>query len=309
MNKPTPESLNATFAIADHLSFVTGPGGLPVAEIVNAHGKASISLYGGHVLSYQPDGHLPVLWRSAKSNYEIGKPIRGGIPVCWPWFGPHPDESKPLHGFVRTSMWSVLATEITPDGATRIKLGICSSDTTRAIWEHAFNLQITVTLGAELQIELRAENTGDQPFTCTGALHSYFAIGNISDIGVAGFDKGTYLDRLIGEEKTQIGAIKFTGETDRAYLNTTTPAVIEDANLGRNIIVAKSGSRSTVVWNPGEAKAKKIADFGDEEYIKMVCIEPANINFSDIARINIDPVTIAPGQSHSLAITIRATAV
>src|SRR5262245_37440351 len=183
------QTLNSNYAIGEHITFVAGPGGLTVAEIRNAHASASVALQGGHVVAFQPHGHAPVLWLSSRSVYAIGKAIRGGIPVCWPWFGPHPtDPTKPAHGFVRTAMWSVRGTGVGPEDATQLWLGLSDDEATRALWPHAFNLEIAITVGPALQVDLVARNTGAAAFTCGGALHSYFAISEVTAIAIDGLD-------------------------------------------------------------------------------------------------------------------------
>ena len=153
-------------------------------------------------------------------------------------------------------------------------------------------------------MELRAENCGDQPLSYTGALHTYFHIAHINNIGVEGCDQVSYFDKLSGLMQTQQGTITFQGETDRVYVDTTATTVIKDAGMGRSIQIAKSGSRSTVVWNPGAEKAKKMPDFGDQEYTGMVCVETANVSLPELSPAQHDLVTLAPGQSHTLAATI-----
>jgi D-hexose-6-phosphate mutarotase len=292
------QALNDTFAITDQLIFRPGPGGLPMADIRNRHAAATVSLYGAQVLAFQPHAGAPLLWVSGHSLYQPGKAIRGGVPVCWPWFGPHPaDPSKPAHGFARTAMWNVLAAAGLAGGATQLRLSLVDDDATRDLWPHAFQLRLVVTVGAELRIELIARNPGGLPFTCGGALHSYFGVSDASAIAIQGLDGCEYIDKADGgQRKLQRGPVTIDAETDRVYLNTTATCAIEDPGLGRQIIVAKSGSRTTVVWNPWAEKARRLADFGDEEYHGMVCVETANADT--------DAVTVGPGGEHRLAATI-----
>src|SRR5262245_2866948 len=164
------EWLNESFAITDHIAFATGAGGLPIAQIRNAYAAATVSLHGGQVLAFQPHDQDPVLWVSEQSLYQSGKAIRGGIPVCWPWFGPHPsDPAKPAHGFARTSLWSVLSAAALADGATQIRLRLADGDISPALWPYAFELRMVVTVGAELKAELIARNPGTTPYTYSGA--------------------------------------------------------------------------------------------------------------------------------------------
>jgi glucose-6-phosphate 1-epimerase len=292
------QSLNESFAITEHISFGGGPGGWAMAEIHNAHAVASVSLCGGQALAFQPHGQAPVLWASGHNLYQAGRPIRAGIPICWPWFGPHPtDPSQPAHGFVRTASWSVLSVAALIDGATQIRLRIKDSDLEERRWPYSFDLRCVVTVGAELRVELIMRNPGDTPYTCGGALHSYFNVSDVNAIAIYGLDGCDYLDQVDGRQrKTQHGPVTIGAETDRVYLDTAATCTIEDPGLGRRIRVAKSGSHTTVVWNPWIEKARRLADFGDEEYHSMVCVETANAEA--------DRVTVAPGGEHRLVAVI-----
>jgi glucose-6-phosphate 1-epimerase len=292
------QALNDSFAIAEHISFVGAPGGRVLAEIHNAYAVATVSLHGGQVLAFQPHGQAPVLWASSRSLAQAGKPIRAGIPICWPWFGPHPtDPTLPSHGFVRTATWRVLSVAALADGATQIRLRIGDNEFADRRWPHAFDLRGVVTVGTELRVELIMRNPGNAPYTCSGALHSYFSISDIGAITIHGLDGCAYIDKVDGgQRKTQQGPITFDAETDRVYLDTTATCVIDDPGLSRRIQVAKSGSHSTVVWNPWVEKARRLGDFGDEEYRSMVCVETTNAEA--------DSVTIAPRGEHRLVATI-----
>src|SRR5215207_8825318 len=167
MRSTDPQELNDQFAIAEHVTFASTAGGLPVAEIHNSHASASVALQGGHVITFQPHDQAPVLFVSSLAEYTPGKTIRGGIPVCWPWFGTHPtDPSKPFHGFVRAAMWQVRSAGVGPADATELRLGLSESEASLALWPHAFDLEIAVIVGPQLQVELIARNPGDQPFVC-----------------------------------------------------------------------------------------------------------------------------------------------
>ena len=298
MEHVDPAELNARFAIPEHVSFVSGPGGLPVAEVRNAHATASVALHGAHVFAFQPHGQAPVLWLSKRSYFAPGKAIRGGIPICWPWFGPHPtDPGLPAHGFVRTAAWNILETAIVPDGATLLRFGLQSNAHTLSLWPHAFHLEMVITVSAALQAELVVHNVGTHVFTCGGALHSYFTVSEIGNVAITGLEGRRYIDKLEpGQDKRQDGPITIDAETDRIYLDTTDTCAIEDAGLQRRVVVAKTGSRTTVVWNPWIDKAQRLQDFDDDEYRTMVCVETANAVD--------DVVMVAPGAVHRLTTTI-----
>jgi D-hexose-6-phosphate mutarotase len=270
--------LNRRFAISDRVTFVAGPGGLPVAALENEHGRASVALLGAHVLGYQPQGAEPVIWLSRQARFEPGKAIRGGIPVIWPWFGAHPsDPAMPNHGFVRTLPWAVDATEVLDGGAHQVRFALSDDEASRRLWPHAFALTYTVTLGRTLTVELAVRNPNPEPVRFTEALHSYFHVGDISQVRVHGLEETDYLDKTRDFDRfRQQGPIRIQGETDRVYLNTEAECVIADPALDRRIHIAKRGSRTTVVWNPGPEVAQAMADFGDDEYPGMLCVETAN---------------------------------
>lgn len=295
MESQTVQELNANYGIEGHLSFAADPGGLPMAVIENAHASARIALNGANVMHFQPHGQSPVLFLSQQAAFKPGKAIRGGIPICWPWFGPHPtDPTKPQHGFARTSLWRVLGSAANGDGSTEVRLGLRDHADTHALWDHAFALELIVTAGPALSVTLAARNTGESAFTCTAALHTYFTIGDVNTIRLLGLDGVTYVDKADSDQvKTQHGDVTITAETDYVYLDTTGPVTIADPSLNRRIVVSKTGSRSTVVWNPWIERARALSDFGDDEYMRMVCVETANA-------VN-DVVTIQPGDAHRLA--------
>ncbi len=294
------ENLNSQFAIDGHISFKPA-GELIVAEIANAHGTASICLQGGHVMSWTPTGaSAPVVWLSKLAKLAPGKSIRGGAPVCWPWFGAHATESKfPGHGYARTVPWAVTATQALPDGATQITLQLEENDASRAMWPHPSRCEILVTVGKTLKIALTTNNLGSDDFIIGEALHTYFQIGDIAEIQLRGLEGCEYLDKADGSvRKHQAGALKFSAETDRVYVNTQADCLIDDTRLARRIRVSKSGSLSTVVWTPWTEKADKMGDFGPDGWREMVCVESAN------ALENV--VTVKAGESHTLAVEYAA---
>lgn len=289
------DHLNARFAIDGRLAFAEGPGGWPHARLSRGDAQAEVSLYGGHVLRYTRGG-APVLWLSRQALFAEGKAIRGGIPICWPWFGPHPsDPARPAHGFARISHWEA-SDSGAGDHATWLRLRLSDSPATHALWPHPFRLDLLVTLSDALDVALTAHNPGDTPWRCTGALHSYFTVGDVAQIRIGGLDGARYLDQLTGQSLTQAGPVRFDREVDRIYADAGPACTIDDPALGRRIVVAKAGSRSTVIWNPWAEKARRLADFADDEYPEMVCVETANAGA--------DVVEVAPGGSHTLRATI-----
>ncbi|MGB9093305.1 MAG: D-hexose-6-phosphate mutarotase [Gallionella sp.] len=298
----TAQQLNSQFGIGGHLSFTEDRSGLVVAEISNAQATASLCLQGAHLMTWQPRSQaLPVVWLSRDAKLAAGKSIRGGAPVCWPWFGAHPVEPGfPGHGFARTVPWRMVESGRETDGATRLTLRLQQSEKTRAQWPHDCTLDLTVIVGETLRMELITENTGADAFTIGEALHTYFRIGDIGTVRVTGLENCDYWDKVGGSTlKKQTGQITFSGETDRVYVNTAAECVIEDDRLGRRIHVAKSGSLSTVVWTPWTEKAAKMGDMGQPDgWREMVCIE--SVNAMENA------VKVAAGTRHTMIVEYRA---
>jgi D-hexose-6-phosphate mutarotase len=297
----TPATLNEKFA-QPGLTFNEGAGGLVFAEIDNALSSATICLQGAHVVTWKPKSETePVVWVSDMAKYGPGKSIRGGVPICWPWFGPHATEKGfPGHGFARTVMWQVSASETLADGATRVKFMLLPNEQTHAQFPKACRAELVVTVGASLGVDLVSTNLDTEPVEIGEALHTYFRIGDIADIRIAGLENTAYLDK-VGEptRRTQDGAVDCAGEVDRVYVDTGADCVIDDPRLGRRIRVAKTGSRSTVVWTPWVEKAEKMGDFGPGKtnqggWREMVCVESGN------ALENV--VTIPPGEAHVMSV-------
>jgi glucose-6-phosphate 1-epimerase len=291
--------LNQEYGIAGKVNFKVGPGGLSLVELNSAYGSAAVALQGGHLLNWVPRGEQPVIWLSKDAKFAPGKSIRGGVPVCWPWFGPHPRETDfPAHGFARTVPWQVIGVEAGGDGATRLVLSLEQNETTRRYWPFPAEVTMHISLGAALEVELITRNTGEAPITVSEALHTYFEVDDVREISIRGLEGCEFIDKVDGgKSKRHQGPITFSGELDRVYLNTTRDCLIDDASLNRRIHIAKRGSRSTVVWNPWHAKAAKMGDLGEDGYLKMVCVESANA--ADNA------VSIAAGGEHRLAAIYR----
>jgi glucose-6-phosphate 1-epimerase len=288
-------TLNSRFGLPQALQFTQGQGGLPVADIDTPLARARIALQGAQVLAWQPAEQHQVLWLSKAALFEPGKAVRGGVPVCWPWFGPR--DGLPGHGFVRTRLWQVRGTALDADGQVVLRLGIVDEAATRALWDFAFDLELVVTVGTRLKVALTSRNTGSQPITLSGALHTYFAVADIAQTQVQGLAGCNYLDKVNGLARTrQAGAVTFAGETDRIYTGTRAECLIDDAAGQRVIHVAKSGSTSTVVWNPWVEREKTFADMAAGEYRKMLCVETCNAGS--------DEITLQPGAAHALTAII-----
>ena len=273
------EQLNADYGIANKVKFVEGEGGFPIIEVSNEYATASISVYAGHILSFKPVGQdEDIIFLSSKVDYQLGKAIRGGTPICWPWFGPDPEaKERPNHGFVRNRLWQMREVISTPDGATKITLGLVDTPETRKIWDYSFDFAIAITVGTVLTVELITRNTGEQSFKITQALHTYFKIGDLSQVAVLGLKGREYIDKVAGgQQKTQSGEVTFAGECDRIYLDVQPELVIDDPSLNRKIKVTATNSKTAIVWNPGAEISAKMADLGDQDYEHFVCVETAN---------------------------------
>ncbi|MFZ2162982.1 MAG: D-hexose-6-phosphate mutarotase [Sideroxyarcus sp.] len=291
----TLSELNEHYAIGNHVQFKEIADGMIIAEVANQHALANIALQGAHIATFQPRGEEPVIWLSPQAKFAPGKSIRGGVPVCWPWFGAHKCDSKlPGHGYARTVPWEILETKALADGSTFLRFGLVENDTTRAQWPHASTVQLEATVGKSLRVELITTNTGTKSLELGEALHTYFQISDVAKVTIRGLDNCAYLDKVQDFARfTQKDGIVIESEVDRVYINTAADCVIEDKGLKRAIRIAKQGSMSTVVWNPWVEKGKEMGDLGEDGYRSMVCVESGN------AWDNV--VVLAPGETHKLA--------
>ncbi len=261
-----------------HVTIQAGCGGLPVVKIANAAATAEICLLGAHVMSYIPAGQQDVLWMSSEAIFAEGTALRGGIPVCWPWFSKHPDIPEgPTHGCVRQWLWDIDSVCDGDDDSTRVTFALSDNAHSRAHWPYAFDVKLEVTIGNALELKLIQHNTDSRSVVLSNALHTYFNIGDVSRIRIEGFDGLQYVNK-VGEIRTETrhGDIVIDREVDEVYQNCATPAYIHDAVFGRTIVIEKSGSQSAVVWNPWIAKSQRMSDFPNDGYKTMVCVETAN---------------------------------
>jgi len=294
------ERLNADYAIAGQLKFIEGKGGFPFIEISNAKASALISVYAGQVLSFHPAGVADdLMFLSEKAYYQPGKAIKGGAPICWPWFGADPQGlGRPAHGFVRNRLWNVVATGTTADGDTRVTLGLIDTPETRAIWPQSFTLALEITVGDSLNLELLTRNTGTQAFPVTQAFHTYFKIGDISQTSVLGLEGIDYIDKTDNSaQKHQNGVVTINTEVDRIYLGVQGELVIADAALKRRIRIASRGSKTAVVWNPWAKISAEMGDLQDDDYRRLLCVETTNAAT--------DVVEIAPSSEFRLVANYR----
>jgi len=299
------DTLNKNFSydLGDNsVGFVNTNADIPHIEIANAFACARISLQGAHILSWKPHNEGEVIWLSDDAVFAREKSIRGGIPICWPWFGAadenhNSDIALPAHGFARTVFWQVIDTAALASGETQITFKLDTSTlsvNTEELWPTPTTVIYKVTVGKRLSLELTTTNNSHETFILGQALHTYFSVADVRETAVHGLDGKTYLDKTDEfKRKQQTGKLVFSGEVDRIYLDSADDIIIDDKN--RQLVIKKQGSESTVVWNPWQAVANKMGDLGKDGYLKMLCVESANA--AD------DTVTLAAGESHSLQVS------
>jgi glucose-6-phosphate 1-epimerase len=298
MNPSQIDALNRAFGIPNVVAVVAGNGGLPKIRVTAPSASADIYLHGSQVTSWQPANAEEVLFLSEHSHWQDGSAIRGGIPVCFPWFrGKADDAAAPAHGVVRTKEWRLES--VKADGESVVV--VCSTEDdalTRRWWPYAFRLQHIVSVGRSLQLRLVVMNTGLEPFGFEEALHSYFRVSRAEDVSIHGLDRIEYLDNTDGNRrKTQSGDLILTAKTDNAYIDVHSAAELVDRTWSRVIRTEKENSATTVVWNPWKEGAASLADLGNDEWQRFVCVEASNILGSAIV--------LAAGQEHRMQATIR----
>ncbi len=289
----------AQHEIPGHVAFTTGQGGLPKVVITSKASTAEIYLHGAHVTSFQKQGDHPLLFLSGKSSFAAGKAIRGGVPICFPWFGPR--EGDAGHGFARTNDWEIVKTAVAPDGAVTVQLRLPEIPG-RTEWK-GLQAEFSVTVSDTLTMELRATNNAAQNFTVEDCLHTYFAISDISNVSLTGLKGHAYIDKVANfARKTETGdTLRIDSEVDRVFPNSTGTIEIHDTQWRRKIRVEKTGSTSTVVWNPWIATSKALTDLGEGAYHSMVCVESGNVGENKL--------TLAPGKTASLKVVLTSQSV
>ena len=295
MQPSSIEALSHRFGIPDVVRILAGRGGLPKIHIASSAAQAELYLHGAHLTSWQPEEEDEVLFLSDRSRWEDGQPIRGGIPICFPWFrAKQGDATAPKHGFVRIRSWQLDSVALDPDGSVIVVASTAADDFSRRWWPCDFRLAYRLRIGRSLHLELIVANTGSAPFQFEEALHTYFNVGLAQRVEVRGLDGVAYLDNTEGNRrKIQSGPLLFSQATDNAYLDAPSPVDLVDPVLRRTLTTAKENSASTVVWNPGREGAASIPDLGEEEWQRMACVEASNVLTC--------AVTLPPGQEHRMA--------
>jgi glucose-6-phosphate 1-epimerase len=291
------------FDIPGAVRFEPGSGGLTRALISTPAAEAELYLQGAHLAHWTPRGQRPALFLSPNSLFKPGKAIRGGVPIIFPWFGSRGDgKPGPAHGFARTSEWTIESTRLREDASVEIVLTLADDQASRDLFDAAFQLRFRVTVGSQLQLQLEASNDGKTPFTFEEALHTYLAVGDVRQVSVHGLEHTAFIDKTDGfKRKTQGGEpLRIAKETDQVHLNTEAACTVWDPLWNRRVIIEKTGSGSTVIWNPWIDKTKGMSDMEADGWQQMLCVETANAAENTIS--------LLPGAFHELTATIRVEA-
>lgn len=293
------QSLQDQFGIPGILSFDQTSSGLVRLHATTAAAEATVYLQGAHLAHWKPCGQEPVLFLSGKSALEPGKAIRGGVPIIFPWFAArHDGHEGPFHGFARTSLWQVAFAAVAGEDI-HLSLTLSPNAEMASLGFAHFRAACTLTIGRSLTMQLTVANDGDAPLVFEEALHTYYAVADAREASIAGLEGTKVLDKVDGTERIQQdGAIRFAGRRDQVHLDTTATCVLTDTVGRRVITVEKSGSNSTIVWNPGAELALTIPDLEQGGWERMVCIETANVGENAI--------TLAPGEAHTMRAVVRA---
>lgn len=293
----TLKTLNNRFAEHQHIVFEESENGIILIKVNHPLATATVSLAGGQVLEWKPASQaVPVLWNAEPQYWHSDRPIRAGVPLCWPWFGPHATaDMAPSHGYARLCAWEVVAISEYPSGAIEIDLRMSASHDAATLYPLNATLETRISIGAALSIALTTTNTGKHTISYTEALHAYFNVSDIRDTSIQGLDGCDFIDLIDqNKRKKQANSVQIAGETGRVYLNTTSDCWIVDRAYGRTIHIEKSGSQSTVIWNPWLETASKMHDLGRSAWQRMLCVESAN------ALEN--AVTLEAGRQHTLQV-------
>jgi len=291
--------LNKEFSLDGILEITEEHSGFPFIKIKNQYASAVISLYGGQVLSYDQGEAEELLFLSDKAFYETGKAIKGGVPICWPWFGADPEgKGRPAHGFARNSLWQLDSTEQMVDGSTKVVISLLPVEDSKKLFPYKFKLTLTVVVGKKLELDLATENLDEKSFDITQALHTYFVVKNINEVSVSGLDGCAYLDKAksnMGEEnKTQNGDVSFSGEVDRIYLDVPNDLYVRQKDTEKLTAIQSVNNKTAVVWNPWRELCEQSADLNSDDYTRFVCVETAN------AAENV--IKVKPGDAFSLRV-------
>ncbi len=292
----------------DGAAWEAGPGGLPMLMVRTEQCEARVFAHGAHVAAWTPAGQRPGLHLSPRSAFDPKKAIRGGIPICFPWFGGFtkgagpqpgdPDVKLPSHGFVRTRTWDVDEVSLEDNGRVRVQMSTRDDDGTRALWDAPFEAVLTATLGQTLGVSLEVKNTGAGDLEIEEALHSYIEVGDVEQVKLLGLEGTEYIDKVDDFKSKHHGRdpVALTAEMDSVFLGTRSAVTLVDPLLERHVKIEKTGSAATVVWNPWLVKAQAMPDVGGDAWRSFVCVEAANVRPQH--------VSIPAGASHVMSTRI-----
>ena len=266
--------------------------GFKYIEVHNEVCSAKIALQGAHIFEYTKNNSANLLWLSEASAFEDGIAIRGGIPICWPRFGSL-DTTMPQHGFARTQEFKLVSLKET-NNTVELKLVLSDTKKSREVWNHKFELEVTIILSESLNISLKTTNLDKEEFMITQALHTYFSVSSIKNIHIKGLEDEEYYDALLNSTNKESKSIVINREIDRVYQHKNREIILYD---GKKIILLKTqGSESTIVWNPWIKKCSTMSNMQKNDYKSFVCIESANA-FDDFKLIK-------SSQNHTLSLTV-----
>ena len=279
-------------------------GELTLIEVNNDFARLVMTTHGASVLSFAPkmdDGRLQpdLLWVSDRAHYTGEKPVRGGIPICWPWFGVSNEPGLPAHGFVRNMTWQLMSSDSDDLGRTRLTFRIQSNAQSLALWPYRFELTLDVFVGSELTLTLSTRNLDSKAFTVTEALHSYFSVSQASEVFVTGLGNSECHDKLADLPPYRAeDVLSIVPPLDRVYLQQPGRVQLHDPGFKRNIEIEKHGAASTVVWNPGAELVGGFDDMDNQAWSKMLCVEAGNVLDSQ--------VVVEPNTTHAFSLHLRA---
>ncbi|MGL0930713.1 D-hexose-6-phosphate mutarotase [Vibrio vulnificus] len=289
-------SLPALTVLSDCVTIVEKDN-VKIVRVIHEKATAGISLFGGHVVSYQPAGQADVIWMSDKAVFDGKTALRGGIPVCWPWFG---RIAAPAHGFARTSEWELVEHRENDNGVI-VELALFPTEERHNLWPHMFDVCLIVEIGDELKVSLNILNIDDEAFTFSGALHTYLNVGDIEQTQTMGMGS-EYIDSLKEGELCHGGEVlQLTDTIDRVYTQPEKEIVVKDPVIERTLCIENKGHNSAVLWNPWAQGAAGMADMSDDGYKTMLCVE-STLHADSITQGK----TLNPGESHQLITVLSA---
>lgn len=266
-----------------------------IVRVIHDKATAGIALHGGHVVSFQPEGQPDLIWMSDAAVFDGKAALRGGIPVCWPWFG---RLANPGHGFARTSEWQLIEHSENEHGVI-VTLGLAHNDATMAIWPYHFSVRLHVEVSEQLTVSLEITNTDEKAWVFSGALHTYLNVADITQVTTTGMGS-EYIDSLQDAKVCHGGeTLVLTDTIDRVYTQPEAQVYVQDPVLQRTLIVENSGHNAAVLWNPWAQGAASLSDMTDEGYKTMLCVE-STLHAPCLAAGK----TLQPGEQHVLATTL-----